>query len=81
MRTGRHGARRFRVNSTKEVKLEHVFQGELNLPVISGGIGDTRASWLIHSVAGKAKIGVVQHVEELSAELDLVSFEYLESFL
>src|SRR2546429_5539750 len=45
------------------------------------GTGDARSSWLIHSVARQAEIGVVQHVEELGAELDLVSFTQVEALL
>jgi len=67
-------ARRFRANRTKEVKLELVLQGELNLPVVSRSTSDASSSGLIHSAAGQAEIGVVQHVEEFGAELNLVSF-------
>src|SRR5207249_2706339 len=66
---------------TKRVGLELVFQGELDLPVVRRGTGDARSSWLIHSVARQAEIGVVQHVEELGAELDLVSFTQVEALL
>src|SRR5205807_9434952 len=68
-------------NRTKDARLELVSQGELNLPVVSRSTGDASSSRLIHSVAGQAEVGMVQHIEELRAELNLVSFMQLEALL
>ena len=54
--------------------LERVFQGELNLPIVCGSIGDAGASGLIDRIAGQTEIGMVQDVEKLGAELEVLSF-------
>ena len=61
--------------------LELVFQGKLNLPVVCRRAGDAGSSWLIYSAPGQAEVGMVQHIEELRAELNLVSFMQLEALL
>src|SRR5262249_37171461 len=62
-------------------QLERIFQGKLNLPIVRRRACNACAPGHIHSVAGQAKVGVVQGVKELGPELNLVSFMYLKVFL
>ena len=56
---------------------EDQFQSELKDPRVRRAADDAEA-WAIHRRAGRAQIGMIQHVEELAAELQPFPLVYLE---